>query len=313
MKNKSNQIFTSMVLFLLIVGTLILSGCIDDNEDMNTSFHYSFEKNMEDWMPDGTDLSDPPINWSIEPTDEQASHENRSIRLYLNNLNDAGKIWMERPFTLEPNKQYELNLSYQFATQDFGDFNLFTIVAGVSTKNPETIEDLMFQDDTGHHQDQDVGYVWLNKSYTFTIQTNDSGMVYVMIGVWGTWETPRTYYVDNVNISFSTVSLASFPNLSGNWKISYYDFMGNVTNTENVSIIQQNETLQMVSGNETLFSTVIYKNNLASPNDVSEYVILDCDFRGLGIDYIYVYNDSYLKTNLPLCENCQPAVFTKIS
>ena len=26
------------------------------------------------------------------------------------------------------------------------------------------------------------------------------GMIHVVIGVWGTWETPRTYYVDDVRV-----------------------------------------------------------------------------------------------------------------
>lgn len=315
MEKNSKELKTYAATFVafLLVGTLFLSGCVNDiPDDTKPSYYfYSFEKDMQGWVPDGTDLFDPPINWSIERSDDRSSVGNYSVKLHLDNMNDAGKIWMERSFELDPNTQYEITIDYDFATRDYGSFNLFRIITGASLTNPETYEDLTFQDDTGHHQDEDIGYTWVNKSYTVTVQTSDDGIVYVFIGIWGTWTTSRTYYVDSVNISFEQSSTENLPDISGLWTISYYDFMGNLTNTEQATLIQNETSIKMQTSNETLFEGVLLKNNLAFPYNTSEFIITNCDFRGLGIDYIFVYNETTMETNMPLCENCRPASFTK--
>lgn len=301
------------ILMILTSFSVAFSGCIDDNPPGSNKLFYSFEEGMEGWNPDGTDLSNPEINWSIDITDEQAYDANHSLRLYLNNLNDAGKIWIEKMFNATANTQYEITISYMFATSDYGDFNLFRIIAGATSFDPEAADDLVFQDDTGHHIENETGLIWLNKSYTLTVQTDDNAEIYIALGVWGNWETHRTYYIDSVNISIKALSVDDLPDISGNWMITYYDWMGNATKTENVTISQSNWTVQINSLNESLCTGLLMKNTLSPPFDKSEYLIIDCDFRGLGISHIYVINETSMLTDLPLCENCNPAVFTKIS
>jgi|GEM_PF-1315028 len=313
-KNKTSNIkaYATLIFTIMLSATLLLAGCVEEiPDDTSPSNYYSFEENMQDWESDGTDLSSPPINWSIERSDDRATDGNKSLKLYLDNMNDAGKIWIEKQFELDANTQYEITIEYDFATSDFGSFNLFKIITGASLTNPETYDDLTFQDHTGHNQQEDIGYTWLNKSYTLTVETNDNGTLYLSIGVWGTWETPRTYYIDAVNISFDKVALEGIPDVSGPWIISYYDFMGNVTKTENVTLIQNETAITAQTSNETLFTGTLLKNNLPAPDNKTDFIITDCDFRGLGIDYIFVYNETMMETNLPLCENCRPAVFTR--
>lgn len=308
---RSIKNYATISLTILLAGTMFFAGCVDDKPEDTTPYYSSFEENFEGWVPDGTDLSNPPINWSIERNNERATDGNTSLELFLDNMNDAGKIWIEKQFELDPNTQYEVTVEYDFATSDFGSFNLFNIITGVTTKNPETADDLTFQDDTGNHREEDIGYIWLNKTYTLTIETTENGSIFVSIGVWGNWETPRTYYIDAVNISFSKVSLENIPDISGPWIISYYDFMGNITKTENITITRNETTVTAESNNTTLFTGKILKNNLPSPDNKTEFIITDCDFGGLSISHIYVYNETMMETNLPLCENCRPAVFTK--
>ena len=64
-------------------------------------------------------------------------------------------------------------------------------------------DELVYQRDTGNgHPDSDVGYVWLDNSCTFAVQSNVNGKIYVILGVWGVWETPRTYYLDSIRVVF---------------------------------------------------------------------------------------------------------------
>jgi len=42
------------------------------------------------------------------------------------------------------------------------------------------------------------GYVWLEKSIQKEITAGADGNLYIILGIWGTWEGPRTYYFDNL-------------------------------------------------------------------------------------------------------------------
>ena len=188
------------VLLVMIGLVPFFQGCINGP---SYTYDYSFEQDMENWEGQGIDLDYPSVDWLIHRSDTMAFDGNISLKFYLNNLNDAGKIWVEREFDVIPGLMYEVNIEYAFATADFGSFNLWRIITGVVEKPPETRDDLIFQDDTGNGYDTDVGYTWLNKSYIFTINSTNDGKLCVIIGIWGTWETPRTYYVDSIHITFT--------------------------------------------------------------------------------------------------------------
>jgi hypothetical protein len=164
---------------------------------------FSFENGLEGWTPKGTDLSDPPIQWSIESSADRASDGTHSAKFELSNLNDAGKIWLERPFAVQPNHSYHVTVQLSLGTQDFGQANLFTVIAGVRTTPAVDRNDLTYQDHTGNGADNDVGYKWVEKSYDFYLVSGADGTLYIDVGIWGTWETLRTYYIDNVRITIT--------------------------------------------------------------------------------------------------------------
>ena len=103
----------------------------------------------------------------------------------------------------------------------------------------------------------------------------------------------------------------SYPCIEGDWILRYYDWDGNQTNMENIRIIRMNDGITIFSGEEILCNGTIMKNSLPYPQNLTDYIIVGCDFRGLGIDVIYIYNNSYLETELPQCESCNPSIFTK--
>ena len=170
-----DELITIAVSLLLFLPTLAMRS--------DQSHRFSFENGMEEWCPRGTDLDDPPIEWSIERTQEIAWDGNASLKLYLENYNDAGKIWIEQSFDVSPNTRYHVNVRYSFASAAYGDFNLWVIIAGVSSESPQTAEDLTYQGDAGNGADEDVGYVWLDKSYDFRLKSGTDGAIYVFIGI----------------------------------------------------------------------------------------------------------------------------------
>ncbi len=323
MKNKMVTIALVLSAIVIISAAGLYIANLEETEEKTTptndetgvkekEFYYSFEDSMQGWDKDGTDLDHPPINWTIEHTDELSYNSTKSIKLYLDNMNDAGKIWMIKQFNLTENTQYEVTVSYKFATRDYGIFNLFNIITGADPEMPQEAGDLTFQGDTGHGQEEDIGYIWLNKSYDLIQMTDEDGVLYVTIGVWGNWETPRTYYIDNVNISFDEIEPEELPNVNGEWKITYYNWENNVTDIENVTVTKEDYTVTIFneSGN-ILCQGMLGKNTRELPYNQAEYIITDCNFSKLGVNTIYVRNETYMKTEMPLVEYSNPAVITK--
>jgi hypothetical protein len=191
---------------LALVVSLLAAACAEDSAagpDGSEVFQTSFEAGLDGFTADGTDLDDPPVEWSIERSQEEADDGAWSVRLVLDNLNDAGKIWIERAFDLEPGVTYDVEVTFAFGTSDFGDINTWTIIAGVGPENPEEVDDLTFQGSTSTGEDEEVGVVWLEKSHAFTATAGPGGELWVSVGVWGTFETLRTHYIDDVRIAFT--------------------------------------------------------------------------------------------------------------
>lgn len=183
---------------------VVLGACSDDiTQPVDQTFAFSFDTGLEAWSADATDTDNPPVTWSIDHTMDEGNEDDGAIELTLDNVNDAAKIWVEREFdSLEPNATYDVTVSFAFATADWGDLNLWRIIAGVTNDAPEDADDLEFQGETGNDEDEDVGFVWLDKEYTFTAETDGDGNLWVSIGVWGTFEVERSYFVDDLRVRF---------------------------------------------------------------------------------------------------------------
>ena len=186
------------ITYLLVCILLLLAGC--SVLHIPKQMEFSFENGTDGWVAQGTDLSNPTDEWSIERSEEMASKGRTSLKVYLNNLNDAGKVWIQRPFDVDPNSYYQVHVEYDFASADYGDLNLWTIITGALLGPPTKADELVYQRDTGNGGDKDDGYKWLHKTYTFDMRTGPEEEIYVIIGVWGTLATARTYYIDNVKI-----------------------------------------------------------------------------------------------------------------
>jgi hypothetical protein len=187
------------IIYLFVCIPLLLASCTV--LQIPKQIESSFENGMDGWVARGTDLSNPTDEWSIERSEDMASEGRTSLKVYLNNLNDAGKIWIQRPFDVESNSYYQVHVEYDFASADYGDFNLWTIITGALLGPPTKADELTYQRDTGNGADKDEGYKWLHKTYDIELRTGPEQEIYIIIGVWGTWETARTYYIDNVKIT----------------------------------------------------------------------------------------------------------------
>ena len=166
-------------------------------------FTESFEAGLGDWTPQALDVADPAVTWSVEASSEEASAGTQSVKLTLDNANAAGKIWIERELEVDPGQAYDVTLSFDLASADFGTVNLWKVIAGAYTAPPRTAAELSFPGDTGNGASADDGVHWVSRSYQVHARADKDGYIYVVIGVWGTYPVARTYWVDNVHVQLT--------------------------------------------------------------------------------------------------------------
>jgi len=78
----------------------------------------------------------------------------------------------------------------------------FTIITGVLANSPNTREDLRpAYKDEANNGTSEVGYKWRDRLYDFTVRSHEHGMLYVVIGIWGTWEVRQKYYLDALQVT----------------------------------------------------------------------------------------------------------------
>ena len=149
---------------------------------------------MEGWTANATDVG--LADWSISPSTELWDDGITSLKLDLNNLSGKGKVWITRDFAVEPFSKYRVSLDYSFG----GRFREYRIIAGVFRTPPLTADDLAlaFHDDLPAELPR-----WIHRSNEFTIKSKKSSTLYVVIGVTGTFQTHREYFIDSVCVTLT--------------------------------------------------------------------------------------------------------------
>jgi len=179
-----------------LAGALVL-GC---GSGLERSAYFSFEGSLQGWTPQGTDLTIGSAieAWSIEPSSDRAFEGSGSAKLFLDNQNAMGKVWLERTFPVTPGKRYRAHLELALGTADATGSG--RLIAGVLQAPPRSATDLTaaVREDTSNRGAQ--GYAWISKSYDVDAQIAETGSLTALIGVWGTSGTPRTYYLDTVAV-----------------------------------------------------------------------------------------------------------------
>lgn len=201
--------------FAISMSVLVLLACSDSQQPSPPGpkmleIGDSFEDGFPAWTINSLDVEvdTVEIDWYVATSDERASHGLSSAKLYVDNLTDAAKIWLERSVKATPNRAYRVTISFDLASSDYGDVNLFSILANVLPYNPATRDDvtagvLAGDFPEGTHNGGVRDFVWLDKSLTKSVTTRDDGRLYFILGIWGTWEGERTYYFDDFTLAVS--------------------------------------------------------------------------------------------------------------
>ena len=161
---------------------------------------FFFETGFSDWTARGVDLADPTVDWEIARSSDRASKGTQAVRLRLDNLNSQGKIWIERRYTVEEDRLYSVQVSFDFGSADWGDVNLWNVLAGAALDSPAGGGDPSVLWNSGNGESSDQGYQWVPKSFTLETTSDSDGELFVYLGIWGTSAFLRTYYLDNLQV-----------------------------------------------------------------------------------------------------------------
>ncbi|MBN1215546.1 MAG: protease inhibitor I42 family protein [Candidatus Lokiarchaeota archaeon] len=107
----------------------------------------------------------------------------------------------------------------------------------------------------------------------------------------------------------------NIPLIEGSWFLQHYNWQGNVIGEEFITIKRIGNQITIISeiDNEVLGVGSLIINNLGPPyQDRSKYIIKGIDLRELGIENIFIYDDSNMETELPLAESSNPSVFSRV-
>lgn len=199
-------ILSGMRVILTLIGLAILilvQGCGSGSSPIDEpDYPYSFENSLEGWATDVVDdeIGDGHTEWSVDVSNSLSYEGDWSVKFYMDNINDATKLWIEKAFPVTPGHEYNVVVQWKFTTaQDYGIVDYFGIIASISASDPETRSDFNTIDQTVDESG------WHTIEYSAKVTPSGTGDIWVGIGVWGVWEAPMTFYVDSVTVDITPV------------------------------------------------------------------------------------------------------------
>jgi len=190
--------------FPLLLTPVFFAGVCDPGEISIVPVledRFSFEAGLAGWSVVASDLGSPPGVWSVEASSEQAVTGSESLKLSLDNTGGGAKLFVKRPFDLQPSTDYQIEVNFQLASADAGDLNLWNVVSGATTAEPLDGAALVALGTTANGQATVAGVVWSPRNGTLAVRTGpDSGRVWIALGISATSAFSRSYWIDDVSV-----------------------------------------------------------------------------------------------------------------
>ncbi len=195
-----------------------LTCCIPFFGQVNVTF--SFENNMEGWESDAampnapcfvtTNFAYPQCQQSstlvdrlaaIQRATDTAIDGTHSVRFTMDGTLDEGTAWIIRPFAVKPGGRYRVQLDFCLSPARVPWQKIVYVGAtrprGMLHAPGPPQSDFSFFG---------VGYIptnvlgWGQYDYLTEVTADESGTVWVALGLWADYEGNQSYYIDNVTV-----------------------------------------------------------------------------------------------------------------
>ena len=196
MVSNVKKVVITVVAILVVVSLVFLIGMLSIN--IPGPLAESFEKDFGEWTANSDVPPDPnnpnsTVQWHIRRSSSVALG-NYSAEFFIDGTQDDGTIWLERKIKLKPSTQVRFTLSFWFYSEEESFNTLAAIVAYAGIARP--VEEENF---TVVAVANEVAG-WKNYAFNPTVNTDSRGEAYVALGISVRWETPMTYYIDEIVI-----------------------------------------------------------------------------------------------------------------
>lgn len=171
----------------------------------------SFENNFGDWRADHDNYEEE--YYRIEIRNEQAFEGDYSVMLWMAGIHDDGTAWVERVITTEPNCEVEVNINFWLWSLEKSEYNWWYVVAYAGIEDPETEGDFINDFNPPIGVTKEVAG-WKKYCYKTTVTTDNTGQLWLAMGISCVWEGAMTHYVDFVNFDTKIVQVNRPPVLS---------------------------------------------------------------------------------------------------
>jgi hypothetical protein len=158
-----------------------------------------FENGFGEWVSDADVPLDPnnpghTVAWNITHSTDISSSGQHSLKLFIDGQQDDGTIWVERKIAVRRNVRINVNISFDFYSEQESFNTVAAICAYTGIRNPEAEESFSVIGPAN----EVAG--WKRYSLTAIIDTGSSEEIWVALGISVRWETFITYYIDNVEV-----------------------------------------------------------------------------------------------------------------
>ncbi len=158
------------------------------------SAFFSFEGSLQGWAPQALDL-EVGDQWSITSDPTAPFDGASSVRFFLQNTNGAGKIWLERAFTLPSSGRHRAHID--FATSGPSDaVAADRLIVGVLRAPPRNADQLQ----PALQPPGIAGAQWTPHAYELEVE---GPAVTVVVGISGASRARTIYHLDALTVLFT--------------------------------------------------------------------------------------------------------------
>ena len=196
--NKAVVIFA--VIIVVALALLTAKFLNPELQPEQTTFFDDFENDFGNWtigshVPEDPNNPGHRVEWHVERSSNHSFSGKNSVLFWIDGRQDDGTIWITRKLTLEPNSEKSVNISFQLWSGEESFNTLAAVVGYIDENKPQAETDFQVLGAAN----QVSG--WKAYSLSNGIVTNNTGEVYVALGISVRWETELIYFADSIEIT----------------------------------------------------------------------------------------------------------------
>ena len=182
---------------LVLLNSLNLNPLVPIPKIVNDSFEDSLKWSKDSDLPIDANNPGQYVDWEITQSSEKSKTGSNSMCLEIDGHQDDGTIWLEREISVQKNTEINVDLSFELYSPS-ESFNTIAVVVGcISLDDPESEADFTVLGSANMVEG------WQKYSLSETFTTDESGTIWVGVGISVRWETVMQYYIDDVEINIT--------------------------------------------------------------------------------------------------------------